>query len=114
MLRSLKCFMVAKKVTKAESTLRTNEVYSYLTSGHSRAQIIQNCSDWGLSERQVDTYIAKARVLIEKDCDLSRPAFLAECLQRLKRYEQAAAKRGQLGVAVQSVQLQMKATGLES
>ena len=42
-----------------------------------------------------DNYIADARVKIDQDCNLSRQAFLAECLERLRNYEQQAAKRGQ-------------------
>ena len=58
------------------------------------------------------TYIAKARELLEKDCQLSRQEFLAECLQRLRRYEAAAAKRGQMQVAVNSARLQAELIGL--
>ena len=105
---------MAKKVTKAESTLRTQEVYSYLSKGYSRAQILQDCSVWGVSDRQIDTYIAKARELLEEDCNIARPAYLAELLQRLRTYEQAAAKRGQYQVAVNSATQQAKLIGLDT
>ena len=78
MIKAVKCFKVAKKVTKAESTLRTQEIYGYLSKGHSRAQILQNCADWGLGDRMVDNYIQKARELLEEDCNIARPAYLAE------------------------------------
>lgn len=103
---------MAKKVTKAESTLRTQEIYGYLSQGFSRAQIIQHCSDWGIGDRMVDNYILKARLLLEEDCDIARPAYLAELLQRLRTYEQAAAKRGQYQVAVNSATMQAKLVGL--
>ena len=114
MLRAVKCFNVAKKVTKAESTLRCQEVYGYLSKGYSRAQILQNCADWGLGDRMVDNYIQKARELLDKDCDIARPAYLAELLQRLRTYEQAAAKRGQYQVAVNSATQQARLVGLDT
>ena len=105
--------MAGKRVTKAESTLRTQEVYGYLSKGYSRAQILQETADWGLKTRQVDEYIAKARELLEEDCNIARPAYLAELLQRLRTYEQAAAKRGQYQVAVNAATTQAKLTGME-
>ena len=105
---------MAGRVTKAESTLRTQEVYGYLSHGYSRAQIIQSCSDWGVSDRQIDTYILHARKLLEEDCNVARPAYLAELLQRLRTYEIAAAKRGQYQVAVNSATQQAKLIGLDT
>ena len=104
---------MAGRVTKAESTLRTQEVYGYLSHGYSRAQILQECSSWGLSDRQVDTYIKHARDLLEEDCQMSRPQLLAELLQRLRTYEIAAAKRGMYQVAVNSAAQQAKLVGLD-
>ena len=105
--------MAGKRVTKAESTLRTQEVYGLLSHGYSRAQIQQEVSGWGLSERQIDEYIQKARLLLEEDCNIARPAYLAELLQRLRTYEIAAAKRGQYQVAVNSAAQQAKLVGLD-
>ena len=105
---------MTKKVTKAESTLRTQEVYGYLSKGFSRAQILQEVSVWGLSDRMVDNYIAKARELLEEDCNISRQAYLAELLQRLRSYEQSAAKRGQYQVAGNSATQQAKLIGLDT
>lgn len=103
----------SSRVTKAESTLRTQEIYGYLSHGLSRGQIIQEVTGWGLEERMVDHYIKKARDLLEKDCEIARPAYLAELLQRLRTYETAAAKRGQYQVAVNSATQQAKLIGLE-
>ena len=105
---------MAGRVTKAEAILRTQEVYGYLSHGYSRSQIIHETADWGLSTRQIETYIQKARELLEEDCNIARPAYLAELLQRLRTYEIAAAKRGQYQVAVNSAQAQAKLVGLDS
>lgn len=105
---------MAVKATKAISKLRTQQVYGYLSQGYSRNQILQATSDWGLTDRQVDTYIKYARDLLEQDCQMSRQQLLAEMLQRLRQYEQAAAKRGQYQVAVNSAQTQARLIGLDS
>ena len=60
----------------------------------------------------VDNYILKARELLEEDCNLARPAYLAELLQRLRTYEQQAARRGQYQVAVNAAAQQAKLVGL--
>ena len=106
--------MPGKRVTKAETTLRTQQVYGMLSQAMSRGQIQQELADsWGISERQIDEYIAKARVLLDRDCEMSRPAYLAELLSRLRSYEQAAAKRGQMQVAVNAATQQAKLVGLD-
>ncbi len=104
-----------KKGTKYEVISRVNAVYGLLASATSRQEIILYCSEnFNVTERQTDTYITRARELIKKDCELSRPAFLAECLTRLKNYEKAAMKRGHIQVAVNAVRLQAELTGIAS
>ena len=104
---------VAKKSTMAEKKLRISTVYGHLCNGWSRGQIIQFCEDeYGIGESMCDRYIAEAREKIDQDCNLSRQAFLAECLERLRNYEQQAAKRGQMQVATNSVKLQAELVSL--
>ena len=99
--------------TASESLFRTQTVYGLLCDGKSRGEIVQFCADqWQLADRQADTYIQKARAQLEKDAELSRPAFLAEVLGRLRNYEQQAARRGQLMVATNCVRLQCELVGL--
>ena len=104
---------VAKKSTMAEKKLRISTVYGHLCNGWSRGQIIQfGEEEWGIGESMCDRYIAEARIKIDQDCNISRQAFLAECLERLRNYEQQAAKRGQMQVATNSVKLQAELVGL--
>ena len=101
------------KSTNAEVAIRVGQIYGLLTQALSRQQIIQYCSEnWNITERQGDEYIRKARLLIDQDCQLSRPAFLAEALGRLRAIEQAASKRGQLMVATNAIRLQCELIGL--
>lgn len=98
--------------TASESLFRTQTVYGLLCDGKSRGEIVQFCADqWNLADRQADTYIQKARRLLDRDAEMSRPAWLAEALGRLRNYEQQASKRGQLQTAINSVQLQARLIG---
>jgi hypothetical protein len=104
---------VAGKSTNAEMKLRVNEVYGLLTRGYSRAQIQRHAADlWGCSERSTDTYIQRAREILDKDCEMSRPAFLAEALARLRVVEQKAEERSQLANAIAAIRLQCELIGL--
>ena len=105
--------MKGKKSTFAEKARRVREVYGLLSNAAPRQEILQYAAEnWEVSERTADEYIKEARILIEKDCEMSRQAFLGECLSRLRNYEQQAAKRGQLQVATNSVRLQAELIGL--
>jgi len=106
---------MAKKATNAESSRRTNAVYGLLSQGYSRQQIMEYSSEkWGIARSQTDIYIRKARLLLEEDCQIERSAWIAEALQRLRKYEQQAAGNKQLSVAINSIQLQSKLIGLDS
>ena len=99
--------------TAAEAEFRTNTVYGLLCEAKSRTEIIQfGAENWKVGERMVDKYIAKARELINQDNALSRPQFLAEALNRLRRIEAAASRRGQLQTACNSIRLQAELIGL--
>jgi hypothetical protein len=104
---------VSKKPTKSEKEFRVSTVYGLLCDGWARTQIIQFSSEnWEVGERTADNYIQAARDRIDTDCQMSRQAFLAEAISRLRNYEQQAAKRGQMQVATNSVRLQAELIGL--
>ena len=106
-------FQVAKRSTKIEKEFRVKEVYGLLSHGWPRGEVVRFAAEkWNVGERHADNYIAEARVQIEKDCQLTRQQFLAEALDRLRTYEIAAAKRGQMQVATNSVRLQAELIGL--
>ena len=100
--------------TAAEINFRVDTIYGLLTEGMSRGQIVQFCANqWNLRDRQADEYIQRARIRLEQDADMARPAWLAEALRRLRTYEQSAYKRGQTQVALNAVQLQAKLIGFD-
>ena len=102
------------KSTKIEVNHRVNTCYKLLAEGQSRTQILRFCSDqWGITERQAETYLARAREKLMEDAEMERPAWVAEALQRLRTYEQAAYKSRQNQVAINAVQAQAKLIGLD-
>lgn len=104
---------MAKKSTKLESTHKVKEIYGRLTKGQSRTRILQDCSAaWNCSERQVETYLARARDLLLADCDMQRPALLAEMISGIRDIRENAERRGQHQVALNAVRLMSELVGL--
>ena len=104
---------VAVRSSKAVKEFRTKTIYGHLCNGWPRGKILEFAKEeWGISTAATDAYLARARKIIEKDCQLTRQQFLAEALDRLRNYETMAAKRGQMQVATNSVRLQAELIGL--
>ena len=100
---------MARKCNNTESDQRVNAVYSLLLRAHSRRQIIQFAAEtWGISERQTDVYIARARQLLSLDAELERPQWLEAALARLQDYERRASDKEQLGTALVALEKQAK------
>jgi hypothetical protein len=55
----------------------------------------------------------RAREKLMEDCELERPAWIAEALQRLRIVEQQAMKKNQPASAINAIQLQAKLIGIE-
>ena len=100
---------MGKKSTKLEIEERVNTVYQLLIKAHSRFQILQYAAaEWDLSSRQADEYIARARLLIQKDSEIERPEWLAAAIARLVKYEQKAGKDDNLQLAIKALETQAK------
>lgn len=113
MLRSVECFGVGKKATKAEALLKTQHIYGCITENQPRTRILRDCADlWGCCERQVETYYARAQQMIIDDCNQSRPALLAELLAGVRDIRKQSAKRGQYQVSLNAVRLMADLTHL--
>jgi hypothetical protein len=71
---------MAQEANKAEVEERVAQIYKQLILRQSRTQILQFASkNWGkLSDRQIDTYIKKARNLLLADFEVDRKVLLAE------------------------------------
>jgi len=93
---------------------RVNAIYKLLSEGQSRQQIIQFVADrWDLSERQTDNYIKSAREKLMADCEMERPAWISEALQRLRVVEQKAMAKNQPAAAINAIKLQAELIGIQ-
>ena len=104
-----------RRTSNAEKEQRVAMVYGLLTDGRSRFEILQfaaNDSDWDVSTRTVDSYIACARDRMMKDCEIQREAFMAEALQGYRSIRTQAERRGQLMVAKSCIDAQIALVGL--
>ena len=107
--------MAGKRVTGAVVDLRVNEVYGRLVKGQSKSKILRECSEsFSCSTRQVENYMAKARAMINDDCDMSRQALLAECLSGIREVRERASGRGQHQVELNAIRLMTELVGLTS
>ena len=86
---------MAVKNTNAEMNKRVNEIYSLILSRVNRTQILQYASKkWGeISDRTVDSYISKARDLIQKETAINRKDALAEHIATRNQLYQIALKK---------------------
>ena len=89
------------RTSKTENAFRVNKVTKLLSLGHTRSQIFQFATtEWGVSERTVDNYLADARKILKEDFDIDRRQFTAEVLAQYTTLQEEARKSGQLSVAL--------------
>ena len=104
---------MGRKATKEEAALKVTEIYGRITKGQPRAKILRECAEqWQCCQRQVETYYARAQKLILDDCEMSRPALLAECLAGCRDVRESANRRGQHQVELNAIRLMTELVGL--
>jgi hypothetical protein len=100
---------MARKSTNTEIDQRINVVYDMLLRAYNRTQIVRYAAEeWQVSERQAETYIARARDLQRLDAELERPQWLIAAIARLQEYEREAHTKGNLGIAIKALEDQAK------
>ena len=100
---------MARKSTNVEIDNRVNTVYDLLLRSYSRTQILRYAAEaWGVKDRTAETYIQRARQLMQLDAELERPQWLAAAISRLAEYERRAADTNQLGVAIKALEDQAR------
>jgi len=88
---------------------RVNTVYDLLLRAYSRTQILRYAADtWGCGERTAETYMARARQLMQLDAELERPQWLAAAIARLQEYERRASDKNQISIALKALEDQAK------
>ena len=100
---------MGKKSTNLEIQERVNTIYQLLIKSWSRFDILQYAAtEWNLSSRQTDEYLARARKLIEEDSSIERPQWLAAAVRRLAEYEKRAGRDDQVQTAIKALETQAK------
>lgn len=74
------------KPTSAEMEVRIAKIVDLIILGCQRQDIIRYASDkFGISIRQVETYLARARDIIRENANVDREQEIAEAVARYKR-----------------------------
>lgn len=82
---------MAKKSDKAEIDRRVHTVVKLLSSAKTSSYILRFCSEeWGVTERQVQTYLSRARDVIRADYSVERSDFLGTRLALLDEIIEAS------------------------
>lgn len=93
---------MGKKGTKAEINARIHEITELLSQGAARWRIMRHAAEegWGISERQMDTYISRATKLIAAQYEQEREQFVAVQLASLDDLADKATRDRQYSAAV--------------
>jgi hypothetical protein len=112
-LRTCRKTLVAAKSSKAEVDRRVDAIARLLINAASTSQVLRFASaEWGVTKRQAETYIARARRIVRDDYSQERADYLASRLAVLDSITQKAIKCGQLSAAVGAVRLGAELTQL--
>lgn len=104
---------MAKKSDQAEIERRINEVYSLLLSCHSTAKIVQYATQkWGITRRQTDTLIQRARSRMMEITAVKREEAYAEELELRREIIRRALDDKKYQTALQAADSRAKLRGL--
>lgn len=94
--------MATPRSTVAESEIRTQAIADLLASGATRMRCMQFAAEnWGISTRQTDEYIARARELLRANwSNIQREQMVAELLTQYATLQQEARNQNHLAVAL--------------
>ncbi|QOS67095.1 hypothetical protein GS424_011170 [Eggerthella guodeyinii] len=109
--------MSGKKSTAAEVEMRTAKVAELLVNGWNRTRICEyarETAQWGVSDGQIDRYIATARERIQTDCTQDLKMNYALANARLEAIYSRAIEAGDLRLALSVVKEQKTLQGLDA
>ena len=104
---------MAKKSDKAEIDRRIHTVVKLLSSAKTNSYILRFCSEeWGVTSRQAQTYLQRAREIIREDYYVERSDFLGTRLALLDEIIESSVRCKQHSNAVGAQKLQPQLTRL--
>lgn len=90
--------------TAAEIDQRVAVVVKMLLEGSRRSQLIAHgATEWGVSSRTIDRYIAAARQQLRSDWEIDRTDMLCDLFTRLDTLERQARKAGAYAVSLGAI-----------
>ena len=94
------------KQAAAEVERRVDQLARLLISGARTSECVRHSTEtWGVTRRQSETYIARARKLIRDDMSMERQDFLAQKLALMDDVSKKALNSNQLGAAIGAARL---------
>ena len=104
---------MAKKSDKAEIDRRVHTVVKLLSSAKTSSYILRFCSEeWGVTNRQAQTYLQRAREIIKADYSVERSDFLGTRLALLDEIIESSIRCKQHRNAVGALKIQVQLTRL--
>ena len=104
---------MGKKSDKAEIDRRIHSVVKLLSSAKTSSYILRFCSEeYGVTERQGQTYLKRAREIIKADYSVERHDFLGSRLALLDKIIQESIDCKQHSNAIGALKLQAQLTRL--
>ena len=105
---------VGKKATAATAQARVDQCYRWISECKTRPDILQLASDqWGVSERMIDEYIARAREQITKDWTIDRKEYVTQLSQKLEYVAKKSLESNQNSNAIGAYGLQARILGID-
>lgn len=94
--------MAAPRSTAAEYEVRVQRLARIIANGGKRSDCLRFAAEqWGIGERQTETYIARARNLIKADwAEIHRDQMIADLLSQYSTLQMEARRTGHLNVAL--------------
>ena len=94
---------MAERATDSVVEQRVSQVYEMLLRGYSRSEVFRFASEqkWGITERQVENYIARATEAIREDSEERREQEFARAVLDLYRLYRRCLKDNQLKTALE-------------
>ena len=100
--------------TKATYQARVDQCYRWISECKSRPDILQlGSAQWGVTDRQIDDYIAKAREQITKDWTIDRKEYVTQLSQKLEYVAKKSLESNQNSNAIGAYGLQARILGID-
>lgn len=93
---------MADKPTDAVLMDRVTMVYTDLVRGKRRPEILRYASTWGVTDRTIDAYIARANTILEREAETIRKRELGKAHRRYELLFSEALEKGDLKTALQA------------